>query len=109
MSVLKFVPERGGVVFGDGGGDGGGYLTGEDGHGGRGGAEAAADRDGGGVLVGDEGGVRVDGVGREDSGQDSVSLETVEDSFSGGAGIALGGGYLDNEKIFLVYKEEEQK
>ena len=59
----------------------GGYLSGEDGRGGRGGAEAAADRDGGGVLNG--GG---DGGGRgsnneiflvykeeEDSGQDSVS------------------------------------
>ena len=37
-----------------------GYLPGEDERGGRGGAEAAADRDGGGVLVGDEVG---DGVG----------------------------------------------
>ena len=36
--------------------DGGGYLPGEDGCSGRGGAEAAADRDGGGVLVGDGGG-----------------------------------------------------
>ena len=52
MSVLKFVSDRG-VVLGDGGGDGGGYLSGEDGRGGRGGAEAAADRDGGGVLIGD--------------------------------------------------------
>ena len=41
LSVLKF---------------GGGYLPGEDGRGGRGGAEAAADRDGGGVLVGGGGG-----------------------------------------------------
>ena len=37
LSVLKF---------------GGGYLPGEDGRGRRGGAEAAADRDGGGVLDG---------------------------------------------------------
>ena len=36
-------------------GDGGGYLSGEDGLGGRGGAEAAADRDGGGVLGGGDG------------------------------------------------------
>ena len=43
-------------------------------------------RDGGEVLTEDEGGVHVDGVGREGSGQDSVSLETVEDSFSGGDG-----------------------
>ena len=39
------------------GGDiGGEYLFGEDGRGGRGGADAAADRDGGGVLIGDGGG-----------------------------------------------------
>ena len=63
--------------------DGGGYLSGEDGPGRRGGAEAAADLDGGGALIGDEGGAL---VGREDSGQDSVSLETVDDSFSGGDG-----------------------
>ena len=61
-----------GIVLGGGGGVGGGYLSGEDG------------RCSGGVLIGDEGGVHVDGVGRADSGQDSVSLETVEDSFSGG-------------------------
>ena len=54
-------------------------------------AEAAAvdicpDRDGGGVLIGDEGGVHVGGVGREDSdsGQDSVSLETVDSNSGGG-------------------------
>ena len=47
MSVLK--SERDGVVL-EGGGDG--YLSREDGRDGRGGAEAAADRDGGGVLVG---------------------------------------------------------
>ena len=69
-------------------GYGGGYLSGEDERGGHGGVDAAADRDGGVVLTEDEGGVHVDGVGREDSdsGQDSVSLETVEDSFSGGGG-----------------------
>ena len=39
LSVLKFV----GVALGDGGGDGGGYLFGEDGRGGCGGADAAAD------------------------------------------------------------------
>ena len=49
---------------------------------------------GGGGLTGVEGGVHVDGVGREDSGQDSVSLETVEDSFSGGN---IGDGYLSGE------------
>ena len=35
------------------GADGGGYLYGEDARDGRGGANAAADRDGGGVLIGD--------------------------------------------------------
>ena len=43
--------------------DGGGYLSGEDGRVGRGGADAAADRDGGGVLIGDGG-----GDGGEDAG-----------------------------------------
>ena len=73
-----------GIVLGGGGGGGGGY-----GRGGPGGAEAAAYRDSDGVLIGDEGGVHVDGVGREDSGQDSV---TVENSFSGSDGIVLGDG-----------------
>ena len=49
-----------GIVLG---GVGGGYLSGEDGRGGRGGAEAAADRDGGGVLNRDGG-----GDGGEDAG-----------------------------------------
>ena len=71
------VPERGGDGLGGGGGGGrgvtikekdlskltlfcllifdgsGGYLSGEDVRGGRGGVEAAADRDGGGVLTED--------------------------------------------------------
>ena len=64
LSVLKF-----GVVLG------GGYLSGEDGRGVRGGAEAAADRDGGGVLLGD-GGV--------DGGKD--------------AGVVLGDGGVDGGK-----------
>ena len=57
-------------------GIGGGYLSGGDGRGGRGGAEAAADRDGGGVL---NGGALNDGVHGVPSG---------------------------NEKMLLVYKEE---
>ena len=68
LSVLKF------VILGDGGVGGGGYLSGEDGRGGRGGAEAAVDRDGGGVLIGD--------------------------------GVGDGGG-PSNERIFLVYKEDD--
>ena len=83
-------------------GYGGGYLSGEDERGGHGGVDAAADRDGGVVLTEDEGGVHVDGVGREDSGQDSVSLETVEDSFSGGE---IGGGYLPEVE---VHREDER-
>ena len=70
-----------GVVLGGGGG----YLYGEDGRCRRGAAEAAADRDGGGVVIGDEGGVHRDGVG-----QDSISLEPVEDAFSGGDGMLFG-------------------
>ena len=76
-----------GIVLGGGGGvgggylsgkdgRGGGYLSGEDGRGGRGGAEAAADRDGGGVL---NGGAVNDGVH---------------------------GGPSGNEKMLLVYKEK---
>ena len=79
-----------GIVLGDGGylpredGRGGAEAAadrddgGEDGRGGRGGAEAAAVRDGGGVLIGGEGGVHADGVGREAS------------------------------RFFLLYKEEEE-
>ena len=43
--------------------DGGGYLSGEDARGERGGADAAADRDGGGVLTEDGVGVQGDGGG----------------------------------------------
>ena len=57
---------------------GGGYLSGEDGHGGRGGAEAAADRDVGGGL-------------------------TVSDVAGDGGGVHVGSS--DNEKMFLEYKE----
>ena len=85
LGVLKFVLERGGVALGDG--DGGGYLSGEDARGGR---EAVADRDGGGVLIGGGGGGDAGG-GRYLSGED------------------VRGGGSDNEKIFLVYKEEEEE
>ena len=100
LSVLKFVGAVLGLsklffllIF-----DGGGYLSGEDGRGGRGGAEAAADRDGVGVLIGDGGGDG--GGGGYLSGEDSV-----EDSFSAGDGIEPSFG---NERMFLVYKEEEE-
>ena len=51
-------------------------ICSEDVRGGRGGVDAAADRDGGGYLSGE--------------------------------GVRGGGGGSDNEKIFLVYKEEEE-
>ena len=94
------------VTGGGGGGEdagGGGYLLGEVERGGRGGVDAAADRDGGGVLTEDEGGIHEDGVG--------LSGEDVR------GGVEAGGGVLTedamrpsvNEKIFLVYKEKEQE
>ena len=79
LSVLKFVSERG-VVLGDGGGDGGGYLPGED---------AAADRDGGVGLTGVEGGVRVDG---EDGRGGRGGAEAAADRAGGGVLVGGGGG-----------------
>ena len=54
-------------------------LSGEDGRSGRGGAEAAADRDGGGVLVGDGGGDGVGYLSRIGSEVTILSLETIKD------------------------------
>ena len=68
-----------------------GCLSGEDERGGRGGTEAAADRDGGGVLVGD-GGV--------DGGGDGGGSSNEKDAGGGGSNNEkdAGGGGANNEK-----------
>ena len=95
----------GGEVHGDGGGDGGGYLSGED-------------RDVGGVLIGGGGGG--DNVVLGDGGGYLAEVEVHgedergelggggADPDQGGDGLGGGVGLGGNEKIFLVYKEEEE-
>ena len=90
------------------GGDGGGVVLGR---GGRGGAEAAEDRDGGGVLIGDGGGRAVtikDSI--KDLSKLTLFFLLIFDGggYLSGEDVRSGGGGSDNEKIFWVYKEEEE-
>ena len=84
-------------------GDGGGYLSGEDGRGGRGGAEAAADRDGGGVLIGDEGGGGVGLGGGVDLGGGGGRAVAIKDSIEDLSKLTLfllgDGGYLSEVEV----------
>ena len=105
----SFSGDGGGVVLGDGGG----YLSREDGRGGHGGVDAAADRGGGGVgndvVLGDGGGYlsKEDGRGGRGGAADRDGGGGGNDVVLGdGGGYLSGGGGSDNE-IFLAYKEEE--